>query len=901
VQLSSSGTAVFNFYPGPGTHTYQAQFLGTHVEAASSSSGTPLVVTPFYPTTTTIAASGNPGSYTLTATVTGTEGTVPPTGTISFQDTSNANYVLATAPLIGNPAAPGFNSVGVSDSSVGSGPFLYDVADFNGDGRLDLAIADYGSDKVTVSLGNGDGTFMSGPITSLPPNTGGYATTGDFNGDGKLDFAVLSEIPSGPYVDGNEVNILLGNGDGSFVLGQQIQGFPVFITSGDFNGDGIADLALSFEGIGGVTANGKVAILLGNGDGTFTTLASTAPTGASPQYSAAGDFNGDGKTDLAVVNFSSNSVTILLGNGDGTFTPTSQALATGAIPVSVVVADLNGDGNLDLAVLTSGNVPTGHELPSTVTILLGNGDGTFTPAAVSPVLSSVVGSIVESVAESMAVGDFNGDGKADLAITTIRTGIVGIEPITMQVLLGNGDGTFAPKLSLPTGYYGNPTKVATGDFNGDGLSDIAVDADESDSVYLLLSQAGPQSATAAVSGVSVVGTGTHLVDASYPGDGGYQSSVSGTVGLTAEPVPTTLTLTGTPSSVMLGQQAVLTATVAPGVAQNHTPTGTVTFKLGSTVLGTTTVTTGVATLNRTSLPTGTDSLTAVYSGDTNFAGSTASATEVVAGIASATVLTAAPNPAGTGQTVTLTAAVTGAGVTPTGTVMFYDGAAQIGQGTLDATGHAAFSTAGLAVGTHSLTALYAGDATYVTSTSAAVVETIETPGFTIALSSPSVTLATHGVGSATVTLASLGSFADTLVLSCANAPADLSCSFKPNPAALTANGTASVALSLNTNALIAEGRRTERPGPGAEGRSGLALLLGPVGLLVAFGRRRRWRLRVVLVAVTAVPLMVGLSSCGSVVTAVPSTGPGVYTIPVMATGSVSGLVRSAQLTLTVTK
>ena len=122
------------------------------------------------------------------------------------------------------------------------------------------------------------------------------------------------------------------------------------------------------------------------------------------------------------------------------------------------------------------------------------------------------------------------------------------------------------------------------------------------------------------------------------------------------------------------------------------------------------------------------------------------------------MLTAAPNPAGTGQTVTLTAAVTGAGATPTGTVTFYDGASVVGTGTLDATGHASFSTAGLALGTHSLTAVYAGDATYAASTSAAVVETVETPGFTIALSSSSLTVQSRGTASATVTLASLGNF-----------------------------------------------------------------------------------------------------------------------------------------------
>lgn len=873
VQLSSSGTAVFHFFPGPGSHTYQSQFQGTHGEAASSSGGAALVVTPFYPTATMITAGGSPGNYTLTAMVTSTEGTVPPTGTISFEDTSNGSYVLATAPLVGNPAPPAFSFVTIPGAAAGKAPVAMASADFNGDGEPDLAIMGVSANApLSVSLGNGNGTFAAAPSTPLPIQAFGSATTGDFNGDGKMDLAVVAEIGMG-ISSQNQVEVLLGNGDGSFKLGQQVSNVNGdFITTGDFNGDGIADLAVTLAGPT-PTSNGAVAILLGNGDGTFT-LESAAPTVLAPEGLTTGDFNGDGKADLAVVN-QGGTVTILLGNGDGTFTP-GQVLATGDYPISLAAADLNGDGILDLAVANSGIETSGPDIPGTVAILLGNGDGTFTQSPATPT--------VGTIADSIAVGDFNGDGKPDLVATSdLNMGSV-------YVLLGNGDGTYAPALKLAAGNA--PDSVIARDFNGDGLSDIAVGENNNASAAVLLSQAGPQSATAIVSRVSPVGTGTHLVEASYPGDGGYQPSVSGTVGLMAEQVPTTLTLTGTPGSAMFGQQVVLTATVVPGIAQGHTPSGTVTFKNGSTVLGTGTVTSGVATLNTTSLPTGTDSLTAVYSGDTNFLGSTGSAMEVVAGIASVTGLTVVPNPAGTGQTVTLTAAVTGAGATPTGTVTFYDGGSVLGTATLDATGHAAFSTAGLALGAHNLTAVYAGDATYASSSSPVVVETIETPGFTIALSSSSLTLKTHGTGSDTVTLASFGSFADALALSCVSPPAYVTCSFKPNPAALSANGTASVSLSLNTNALIAEER-------GASGFS-LALLLAPVSLLAVFGGRRRVRLRMLL-AVVAVPLMLGLGSCGgNVIYPVASTAPGVYTISVMATGTASGLVQSARLTLTVT-
>jgi hypothetical protein len=868
-QLSGAGTAALKFFPSAGTHIYQAVFLGTHVEAASSSMGTTLLVSPYYPTITTIASSGGPGNYTLTATVTGAGGTTSPTGTISFLDTSNANYLLVLAPLIPNPASYGLTFGYLSPKLLGQGGAIYlTAADFNGDGIPDLAESTNGTNTIAVLLGNGDGTFAFVPnLPNIGFGEGVTVATGDFNGDGKEDIVATVAGNNTPL---GQVQVLLGNGDGTFKLWQTLTlNVPGGVAVSDFNGDGVPDLAITNG------AFGTVSILLGNGDGSFT-LGATPQAGSNPGAIVTGDFNGDGKMDLAVLDqvlsATNGVVTILLGNGDGTFTRLPGTPATGDGPVSIATGDFSSDGVLDLAVA--------NILDGTVTVLIGNGDGTFTPAAVNPAAAGLPNSV--------RVADFNGDGKADLVVAndSVING-VGVA----SVFLGNGDGTFAVAMNAPAG--SGPYFAVAGDFNEDGLPDIAVANNSINGTLLdvLLSQVGAQSATATVNGISPVGTGTHLTDASYPGDSSFRPSVSSTIGLTAEPVATTLTLTATPASSGYGQLVMLTATITPDIAQNHSATGTVTFQNGGTVLGTIAIAGGVATFNATSLPKGTDSLTAVYSGDTNFLGSTGSATEVVAGIPSATVLTVAPNPAGTGQTVTLTAAVTGAGATPTGTVTFYDGAAVLGTATLDATGHAAFSIAGLALGAHNLTAVYAGDATYASSLSAAVIETIETPGFTISLSSASLTLRTHGTGSDTVTLASLGSFADSLVLSCGNAPAYVTCSFKPNPAALSANGMASVSLSLNTNALIAE----ERGGSGFS----LALLLAPVSLLV-LGVRRRVRLRMLL-AVVAIPVMLGLGSCGgNVIYPVASTAPGVYTISVMATGTASGLAQAVQLTLTVT-
>jgi hypothetical protein len=231
---------------------------------------------------------------------------------------------------------------------------------------------------------------------------------------------------------------------------------PISVAVGDFNGDGRLDL---------VTANlmgHSVSVLLGNGDGTFQT-AQTYPVGPSPSAVAVGDFDGDGHLDLAVIDSSLDRVSVLLGNGDGSFRDAGD-YAVGRLPFAVVVGDFNGDGRPDLAVVNYEGGPDGR---GSLSVLLGNGDGTFQTAQ-----SYAAG----PNPTSLAVADLNGDGKPDLVVANWDG---------VRVLLGNGDGSFRAPVYYVVGFF--PWSVAVGDFKGDGKLDL-VTANQApdDSVSVLL-------------------------------------------------------------------------------------------------------------------------------------------------------------------------------------------------------------------------------------------------------------------------------------------------------------------------------------------------------------------------------------------------------------------------------
>jgi hypothetical protein len=331
------------------------------------------------------------------------------------------------------------------DYATGSMPQRVAVGDFNGDGHLDLAVTNSGSNTVSVLLGNSDGTFQAKLDSATGSGPQGLAV-GDFNGDGHLDIVVTN------FLAGN-VGVLLGNGKGTFgaEVTYNTPSGPYAIAVGDFNNDGVLDFAVANRNIN----TSLISVFLGNGsagvgNGTFQTQMQYAvPTGDAPVAIVLADFNGDGNLDIAVAEQGNpgNAVSILLGNGKGAFTSHVE-YATGATPTAVTVGDFNGDGTLDLAV----SVGNGNA----ITVLWGMGDGTFQGQ-----LNLGTGDIPYSV----AAGDFNGDGKTDLVATNSGGN-------TVSVILNNGNYTFQARTDYPVGP--TPYSVATADFNGDGITDIAV-------------------------------------------------------------------------------------------------------------------------------------------------------------------------------------------------------------------------------------------------------------------------------------------------------------------------------------------------------------------------------------------------------------------------------------------
>jgi hypothetical protein len=394
-------------------------------------------------------------------------------------DLAVANYGSNTVSVLPNsyPPPPTPRVFARTDFTTANWPFSVAIGDLNGDGKPDLVTANDSTYTVSVLLATGGGAF--GPKTDFATGMNPRSVAiGDLNLDGKPDLVVAnSNRPT--FFSPFTISVMLGTGTGGFGPKTDFMSGvgPAAVAIGDLNADGKPDVAVAND-------VGSVSVLLGTGTGSFSPKTDFA-TAANAASVAIGDLNGDGKPDLVTANHgTAGTVSVLLGTGGGSFGAKSD-FTVGDQPLAVAIGDLDNDGKPDLAVANFNS--------ATVSVLLGTGGGSF-------------GAKTDYTAGiwpfSVAIGDLDIDGKLDLAVTNFSSN-------TVSVLLGTGGGSFGPKTDFATGV--RPSWVAIGDLDGNGSRDLAVSTQYSNSVSVMLNifdTAPPTAHVLAPNGGETIGEGT---------------------------------------------------------------------------------------------------------------------------------------------------------------------------------------------------------------------------------------------------------------------------------------------------------------------------------------------------------------------------------------------------------
>ena len=459
------------------------------------------------------------------------------------------------------------------------------VKDLNGDGKPDIVFNPFNG-TLDVMLNQGGGQFISGNLIDIGLLPVAMIAS-DLNHDGIPDLALIGLENCAQGIPNEFISVLSANGKPLATKHINYSSYNAWgLGLGDLNGDGYTDAVLSENG-----TSTKLTAMFNNGSGFFS-LANHPYTDVADDSFALGNFNADSKADVAAIVTTTNELQVLLGLGNGEF-HSSATYPTGSSPVSVSQVDLNGDGYRDLVVANSGD--------NTIEVFLGSADGKFQPGK-----SYAAGNSPTQV----AFGDFNRDGKLDIAVANSTA---------VSILLGKGDGSFNALHSFPVGDTVN--YIAVADLRGNGDNDVVVVVDDGNPYMYVLSGNGKGSLGKAVR-YSGTDNAVGITTGDFNGDGAVDVAVQNfaSTGPTIfyNQGGTHISLASSQKQIKSGQAVTLTAIVSASIAGSGMPTGVVDFRSGSILLGSATLQQGKATLSTSKLTPGMHSLVATYLGTQDF-------------------------------------------------------------------------------------------------------------------------------------------------------------------------------------------------------------------------------------------------------------------------------------------